>query len=138
MVNTLNVQAGEAVVTAPPEVAAFGIFPAAGLTATVDAEAGTLSLSVDGVHNDLVPDGYIAEATSPKSAGRRNSNRAFRVMTGKAAIANLGGARSTLGQAYQSRLGLPLVGDRVNVRVSQLKDGQRTPGQTFTAIVAAA
>ncbi len=125
-------------VTAPPEVAAFGIFPAAGLTVTVNAEAGTLSLSVDGAQNDLVPDGYIVEATSPKSAGRRNSNSAFRVMTGKAAIANLGGATSTPGQAYQSRFGLPLVGDRANVRVSQLKDGQRTAGQTLTAIVAAA
>ncbi len=125
-------------VTTPPALAGFGIFTSSGLTATVDAQANTLTLSLDGAANDIAPAKYIVEACKPVSAGRRNVSSEYRVITAAAAIANLGGATGTLGTAYQARFGLPAVGNRLSVRVSQFKDGQKTPGRTFDAIVAAA
>ncbi len=77
---------------------------------TVDAEAGTLTLRVDGAANDMQPAGYIVEATPDLSAGRRNASSAFRVIAPKVAIANLGGATGTLGTAYAARFGVPAVG----------------------------
>ncbi len=137
-VNALNTLTGSALVQDPPALAEFGILTATGLTATVDAEAGTLNLSVEGAANDLEPAAYIVEATPGLSAGRRNASSAFRVITGQATLAALGGAAGTLGQAYTARFGVPAVGTRLQVRVSQFKDGQKMLGRAWSVIVAAA
>ncbi len=106
-VNTLKLLVGAAVDDDPPALASFGIFTATGVTATVDAQTGTLTLSVDGAANDKVPGGYLVEATSPASPGRRNLSSKFRVLTGSATIANLGGATATIGASgLGSLLGL--------------------------------
>ncbi len=133
-----TVVGGDAPVLVPPDLAQFWIFSCTGLTATVDAEAGTLSLSVEGAANTKVPDGYLVEATRAVSSGRRNLNSEFRVITESAALANLGGATSTLGAAYTGVFGVPGVGKRIGLRVSQVINEQRTPGQVYLARVAAA
>ncbi len=137
-VNGVRVLTGGAILQAPPALASHGMFSATGLTATVDAEAGTLSLSVEGAADTDAPDCYIVEATKPASAGRRNLKSSFRVISPHAAIANLGGATSTLGQAFTERFGLPALGTRIKVRVAPVKDGQQGVPFVYTAIVAAA
>ncbi len=109
-VNGVLAVTGAAAMAAPPQPAAFGIFTATGLTATVDTETQTLTLSVDGAANSEVPDAYIVEATPPASAGRSNLGATLRVISGSATIANLGGATGTLGQAYTNRYGVPAAG----------------------------
>ncbi len=84
-VNYRTVVGGDAPVLVPPELAQFGIFSCTGLTATVDAEAGTLSLSVEGAANTKAPDGYLVEATRPVSAA---SEGVFAVVTGLLAAWN--------------------------------------------------
>ncbi len=137
-VNYNKVAAGAAVVDVPPDNAEFGIFTATGLTATLDAEAGTLSLSLEGAANSKVPDGYQVEATRCLSAGRRNMGSEFRIISASATLANLGGATSTLGQAYTDRFGTPVIGKRITVKLMQVKDGQKALAGAWSALVAAA
>ncbi len=137
-VNGVLALTGAVPVVKPPQPAAFGLFTATGLTATVDEQANTLALSVEGAANTEAPDCYIVEATAPASAGKSNLSSNFRVISGSATIANLGGATGTLGQAYASRYGVPAADLAIQVRVTPVKDGQKGVPFTFATITAAA
>jgi hypothetical protein len=131
-VNATLVTYGLPKLETPPDIPAFGIMSATGLTAD-----DTPTLKLTQLVNTVAPDKFIIEATPALLQGQMPSEVDYRVLSviaGHAAPA----ADADLTAAYTAKFGALTAGRRIGVRVFSMQDGFKGIPLAFQAIVVAA
>ncbi|HEV2207697.1 MAG TPA: hypothetical protein VG167_02925 [Verrucomicrobiae bacterium] len=130
-INATLVTCGLAKKEEPPLIPALGIITCDGLSAD-----DTPLVTLKGVVDTVAPDKFLVEAVRPVSPGINNVNAHFRlidVVAGHAAPA----VDLDLTEAYTGRFGAPVLGQRISVRITPMKDGFKGIPLGYSAIVAA-
>ena len=127
-INSVNLLNGDAAVSTPPALPAFGACSATG----VDATAATPLVELSGV----TPTGSVKHMVyaSPQLSSGVSYNAQFRYLqTGTTYTAG----KLSLTTAYTAKFGAPVAGKKIFAKVVQSLAGYQDNGTVFTAIVGA-